>query len=407
MTSTDPNFRVTHLALHVIIAGAGIAGLTAALALARAGFTADVFEQAEELSEVGAGLQLSPNATRVLDALGALSRLSATGTSIGSIDLIGADTAGTLLSLSTSATVNSTGYPFLAVHRADLQSALLAAVMETRGVRLFTGCRLADARQTGDGVEVDIRSGAGMRTVAGAVMIGADGVWSATRNFVKGSARPDFSGYNAYRATVEAEAVTGALLELLSGQRVGAYLSKHAHLVAYPLRQGRRLNLVLITRGRALPEGWDAGAGVADFDKALSGFEPSIRSFLFAIPDWRCWPLYQSDPAGKWVDGRIALIGDAAHAMTPFAAQGACMAIEDAAVLARCLADKPDELQAGLKRYEALRKPRVAKVVARGRFNRFAYHASGSVALARNAVFALRGQALIRELDWLYGFDAL
>ena len=391
----------------ILIAGAGIAGLTAAVALGRAGFAVDVFEQAGELSEVGAGLQLSPNATRVLDAFGVLPRLAATATAIGSVDLIRADTAGRLLSLSTSNTVKSTRFPFLAVHRADLQSALLATVMETRGVRLFTGSQLADVRQAGDGVEANFLSGGETRTVVGAVMIGADGVWSRSRDFVQGSAKPAFSGYNAFRATAEVDAVSGALAELLSEQRVGAFLSSHAHLVAYPLRNGRRLNLVLVAHGMAVPEGWDANARQVDFSQAIGGFEPSIRSFLGNIDDWRCWPLYQCDPKGSWTSGRIALIGDAAHAMTPFAAQGACMAIEDAAVLARCLGEKPDEPQAGLKRYEALRQPRVAKVVARGKFNRFAYHVSGPVAVARNLVFTLRGQALMRQLDWLYGFDAL
>ncbi|MGB8819429.1 MAG: FAD-dependent monooxygenase [Rhizobiaceae bacterium] len=390
----------------ILITGAGIAGLTSALAFARRGFTVDVFEQAGELSEVGAGLQLSPNATRVLDALGVFPRLLATATVTKSIDLIDARSAAVLLGLDTSQMAAQTGYPFLAIHRADLQSALLSTVMETRGVRLFTGLRCAQARQSAHGVEIDLEGGEQIQTVSGDLLVGADGIWSRTRSFVRASSEPVFSGYTAFRTTVDASTLPPALSRLLSGQRVGAFLTKDAHLVAYPLRQSRRLNLVMIARGQEDQKGWDHPFDAAILAKALEKLDPSIQSFLTGISDWRSWPLHACNPRGAWTDGRIALVGDAAHAMTPFAAQGACMAIEDAAVLAKCVAVQPDAIAKALAAYEAKRKPRVAKVVARGRFNRFAYHVSGPLALARNMVFSLRGQALMRQLDWLYDFDA-
>lgn len=392
---------------HVCVAGAGIAGLTVALTLARSGFTVDLFEQAAELTEVGAGLQLSPNATRILAALGVLPRLMSTATVIQSIDLIDARNSRTLLALSTSEGVEATGFPFLAVHRADLQSALLTTAMETKSLKLFTNSHLVDAKQNGNGVTARFSIDGGKRSHDCSFLVGADGVWSQARQCVRGSYEPHFSGYNAFRATVDADQVTGSLQHLLTEKKVGVHLSDRAHLVAYPLRNGRRLNLVLVTRGSAQPDDWNGRGGQVDFRGAITGFDPSIRSQLESTTDWTCWPLYQCNLRGNWTDDRIALIGDAAHAMTPFAAQGACMAIEDAAVLAAQLRANPDKPMLAFKSYEALRRSRVAKVVSRGKFNRFAYHVSGSLALARNAVFKLRGQSLMRQLDWLYGFDAL
>jgi salicylate hydroxylase len=393
--------------MHVIVAGAGIGGLTAAIALAKGGNRVTVFEQAPTISEVGAGLQLSPNATRVLASLGVLAQVAEAATEVRSIELHDARNCAQVLSLDTSDVASRTGFPFLAVHRADLQTALYDVAKSTLGISIKTGWQLSEVQQDTGGVSARFRSNGDQQEAEGSILLGADGVWSPTREFVAWSAKPKHSGYDAWRATCEIGNLPPLLAKLCADGRIGAFLSPDAHLVAYPIRHAKLMNLVMVTRGPDMARGWDHPGKPDLFKKALQRFDPQLRGFLSSMDTWRMWPLHECDPAAAWADGRIALIGDAAHAMTPFAAQGACMAIEDSAVLASCIKARPDDPAQALKNYEALRIPRVSKVVSRGRLNRFAYHVSGPVALARNAVFKLRGQALIRELDWLYGFDAL
>lgn len=392
--------------LHAIIAGAGIGGLTAAIALAQRGVWVSLFEQAPQISEVGAGLQLSPNATRVLARLGVLSSVAETATEVGSIELHDARTSQGLLSLGTSDVAKRTGFPFLAAHRADLQSSLLDVAKTMGGITINTGWQISDVQQTGNAVAAQFRNNGDLMEVEADFLVGSDGVWSPSRTFVSGSTSPKHSGYDAWRATCDIKDLPPLLAKLCSQSRIGAFLSPNAHLVTYPIRRGSLMNLVMVTRGPDMGKGWDHPGKPDLFTNALQSFDLEMRSFLTSIANWRMWPLHECDPAAAWTDRRIALVGDAAHAMTPFAAQGACMAIEDAAVLAACVDGGADDLPTALKRYEALRKPRVCKVVSRGKLNRFAYHVSGPVALARNTVFALGGQSLMRKLDWLYGFDA-
>jgi salicylate hydroxylase len=407
MTYPEDNSRSGGNTMHAIVAGAGIGGLSAAIALANGGNAVTVFEQAAEISEVGAGLQLSPNATRVLASLGVLPNIAEAATEIRSIELHDARNCAQLLSLRTSDVAKRTGFPFLAVHRADLQAALYEMAKRTPGISIKTGWQLSAVQQDFDKVSVRFRCNGNEQETGGAILLGADGVWSPTREFVAWSAKPNHSGYDAWRATCEIGNLPPLLAKLCADKRIGAFLSPDAHLVAYPIRHAKLVNLVMVTRGPDMAKGWDHPGKPDLFSKALKRFDLQLRGFLSSMDSWRMWPLHECDPAAAWADGRVALIGDAAHAMTPFAAQGACMAIEDSAVLAACIKASPDDPAFALKRYEALRKPRVAKVVSRGRINRFAYHVSGPVAVARNTVFKLRGQALIRELDWLYGFDAL
>ncbi len=391
---------------HVVIAGAGVAGLTAALALAGKGFTVTLCERADSFSEVGAGLQLSPNVTRLLKRLGVLEPLLTRATVTKAIALLSAKSGETLLSLSATSAPQTDGAPFLAVHRADLQSVLAAKALETPGIAIKSGLTFQSADDTGGKIGVTFLHGDAPLRIEADVLIGADGVWSMVRGTVPGHSATRHSGYTAWRATIPvSDALPAAFRDLCRNQTVGAFLSPGAHLVAYPLRQGSLLNLVLVTPGTDSTHGWDNSVDLAVLAQTLEQFEPSLRNCLASITNWRSWPLHGCPPEGAWTSGRIALTGDAAHAMTPFAAQGACMAIEDAIVLANCLA-KNDDVPSALAAYETLRKPRVTKVIARGKFNRFAYHVSGPAAFARNAVFALRGQKLMAELDWLYRFDA-
>ncbi len=391
----------------IVIVGAGIAGLSLALALAHKGIASTVCERVRDLSETGAGLQLSPNATRLLDRLGVLDHLLPTATRVSAIDLADARTGKTLLSLATSATGQTDQAPFLAVHRADLQSALSAAVSAHHLATLRSGMIFKSALQTTESVAVNFEAAGSSEMLNGVGLIGADGVWSAVRATVPGSSPSAYSGFTAWRATIAANTgLPQALQRLCDLQAVCAFLSPGAHLVAYPLRNGGLLNLVLITRGTDSVHGWDNDAERDPASNAAAGFAPEMADFLEGITSWRSWPLHHCMPNGAWTSGRVALIGDAAHAMTPFAAQGACMAIEDAVELADAVAGQPDDLPSAFERYQTSRKPRVSKVASRANFNRVAYHVFGPVALARNAVFRLRGQALMRQLEWLYDYDA-
>ncbi len=377
-----------------IIVGAGIAGLAAALALAGKGYRVTLCERAEAFEEIGAGLQLSPNATRLLKRLGVLDTLVGRAVVVKSIRLLAAKSGRTLLNLSTAAKPQADAAPFLAVSRADLQGEMVAQVLDSPLIAIRAGLTFQTAIDAGKRVKAVFTQGEVPIQMEADVLIGADGVWSAVRTLVPGHAQTRHSGYTAWRATVPVKkGLPAALRNLCDQQSVGAFLSSGVHLVAYPLRRGTMLNLVLITLDMTV---------LAD---ALGAFEPELARCLGAVENWRSWPLHSCSKDGAWTSGRIALIGDAAHAMTPFAAQGACMAIEDGVSLADCVS-KGGDVAAALVTYEQLRKPRVAKVAARGMLNRFAYHASGPTALARNIFFALRGQGLMRQLDWLYRHDA-
>ncbi len=390
----------------VIIAGAGIGGLTAALCLTREGMDVIVCERERELTEAGAGLQLSPNATRILNEIGVLARLQQRATPVSSIDLASAASGKVLLSLPTAKVAGISEAPYLAVHRADLQSALLDQTRQHPKIKMLVGYAFQSARQDKSGVEAEFIADNKSVHLSGSALIGADGVWSLVRNHVDGAGKVNHSGYSAWRATVPVDqSMPPYLLQSAKENRVCAFLASGAHLVVYPLRHGSVVNLVLIARAANSPSSYNNAVETPLSDRTLSQFEPAIKQMLKSVSGWRSWPLNYVAPGGRWTDGKIALLGDAAHAMTPFAAQGAAMAIEDAAVLARALSSQPDSVEAALATYAITRRARVARVAARGRFNRFAYHLSGPPAVARNLVFKLRGEALVRQLDWLYGFD--
>ena len=392
----------------VIIAGAGIGGMTAALTLAAKGFDIVLCERAPDLTEVGAGLQMSPNASRVIGHVGALEKLMPAATPVLSIDLARASDGSLLLSLPTAKAAGVDVAPYLAVHRADLQSALLAQIEVNPRIKLLKNHVFEDARQDGNGVETEFMCNNRLVRLEGAALIGADGVWSQVRNLVNGANGAKHSGYMAWRATIPAdEFLPASILRAVRRNRVVAFLAPGAHLVAYPLRNGTMVNLVLVTPGTDSPRGYDNPVDLELMETVMGQFEVSIGQMLREISHWRSWPLNGVAPEGAWVDGRIALLGDAAHAMTPFAAQGAAMAIEDAGVLANVLSANKANVPAALAAYEDKRRKRVCDVVARGRFNRFAYHLSGPAASARNLVFKMRGVALMHQLDWIFGYDAL
>lgn len=385
-----------------VVAGAGIAGLTAALALAAKGFAVTVFEKAEDLQEAGAGLQLSPNATRILRSLGVLDHLEKEAVRPQAVILKDAASLAKLARVPLGPSAEERwGAPYLVAHRADLQGALLRTLQRFPSIKLITGAEICGAEFTGSGVMVEIREQGGTRRVEGDLLVAADGVWSKLRELVGGPAS-HFTGYIAYRAIL-----THSSHGALSPGAVNAFLSPGFHLVAYPLRGGAATNLVAVTRGAETARGWSNNVDTDHLLKKMEGAAPALLDFIRDSGRWTAWPIYAAAEGGPWVDRQgLVLIGDAAHALTPYAAQGAAMAIEDAGALATLLVTR-ESLPEALTAFERTRKARVQKVIRRGNFNRLVWHAGGVVAFARNLALKLKSQqSLAADLDWLYAYDA-
>lgn len=379
----------------IAIVGAGIAGLTTALCLARKGISSHILEQADRLEEVGAGLQVSPNASFVLSALGVLPALERQWIEPERIVLASGRNLRTLAEVPAGHDARDRWHrPYGILHRATLQRALLDAVAECPLAHLHLGTPVERYDRAAIGEVIGVRPD---------LTIAADGVWSKMRASVPGAATARFSGHVAWRFMVPFEGAP----DFLHPRRVIAWVGPHAHLVAYPLREAKAFNIVAIHKSASGAHGWSHPSGDAGMtlrtDKFASWNGDIVKMLQqAAVP--LAWPLYQCGD-GRWFDDDgLLLIGDAAHATTPFAAQGAAMAIEDAAELAEAIANAP-ELVAAISGFETRRRERLRRVRSRADFNRFAYHARGPVALARNAVLALRSpESLAADFDWLYGY---
>lgn len=385
----------------IVIAGAGIAGLSAALSFARAGHSVSIYERSPRLEEVGAGLQLSPNATRLLERLGVLDLLLPLAVNPEEIAIRRADTLRLLSTVPLGKFAeNRWGAPYLTIHRADLQQGLLEAVRREPLITLELGASIDEAETRHDFVAATVNRNGARATITADLVIGADGVWSTVRRSIDLTSSSRYTGYLAWRAILpDAPA-------LFPRDRVTTFVHANFHLVAYPIQGGRAVNLVAVTRAPEPPKGWASQASGASLDASLRSAAPALRDAIRAAGPWTTWPIHEVDPAGRWSDGNgIALIGDAAHALSPYAAQGAAMAIEDGAILAR-LVTNASSLPAALTSYETQRRERLKKVASRGAFNRFAWHAAGPIALGRDFVLSLRKpEQLAGDMDWLYGFD--
>lgn len=392
----------------VVIAGAGIAGLTAALAFAKRGHGVCIFEQAPRIEAAGAGIQLSPNATHILGRLGVLDPLLPTAVCPRAVVLKDAATLHTLarVPLGDAAEMRWKA-PYLVVHRADLQNALVTCVSREADIRLVTGARVKGVASSPRGITASVDVDGKTVEAGGTLLAGADGVWSNVRGLGGASARSRFSGELAWRATIGADSPAGAAFAAIGASDcVTTFLHPGFHLVAYPVRGGAGVNLVAFTKGEAIAEGWSGKAELSALTRAMRGTAAALARLIEEAGTWTAWPIHTVEPRHAWTaPGGIALIGDAAHAMTPFAAQGAAMAIEDAATLAGFVAGSPDNPGEALAAWEKFRRPRIARVARRGAVNRFAWHAAGPAALARNLFLRLRSpEKLAGDLDWLYGW---
>ncbi len=394
----------------IIVAGAGIGGLTAARALAAKGFRVVVLEKAERLEEAGAGLQLSPNASRVLVELGLQPRLASRAVMPDAINIMSAREGGEIarLPLGEAASFRA-GAPYWVVHRADLQAALQAHVNDNPDIELRLGCQFDDVTSHAKGLTVVQRSGDARRQELAVALIGADGIWSSVRNHLFPDVQPQFSGLIAWRGTLDAT----ALPREYTSPRVQLWMGPNAHLVAYPISGARQINVVAIVPGTWNRPGWSAPGGTNEIKDAFASprWPPTARMLIGAVDEWRRWALFTVPDIGDWSEGAIALVGDAAHAMLPFAAQGAGMAIEDAAVLAKALSDSAGDniagIPAALKRYGRLRRARVLQVQRAARRSGRIYHLTGPLALARDLTIKAMGpKRVLARQDWIYDWRA-
>jgi salicylate hydroxylase len=381
----------------ILIVGAGIGGLTAALALSRRGFEVEIAERAEELSEVGAGIQISANAGRVLAELGLDSAVAEVATEPAALEVRSGPTDGLLTSVSREKLRQRYGFPYRVLHRADLQGVLRRAVGDAVGIRL-------DLAREVTGMTADEGVGQ-IRSVGPAeshdrsydIVVGADGVRSSLRRLIGGPpARP--AGRTAWRALIPVEAAR----DFMRADAVTAWLGPRAHLVCYPVSRGAQVNIVAIVEEETDAPGWGLPGEPADLIARYAAWSARLRALLAVPTSWKKYSLMTVDAGGAWAKGRVALLGDAAHAMTPFLAQGAVMAIEDAAVLARSLATIGD-VPAALQAYAKERRQRVMRVAAAAARTGERYHFTGSMAAARDLALRVAGEALVlNEVDWIY-----
>lgn len=396
------------VARQVVIAGAGIGGLTAALAFAERGYSVRVFEQAARIEAAGAGIQLSPNATHILDRLGVLERLLPMAVRPEAVVLRDAGS----LRILTRVPLGEGGErrwkaPYLVAHRGDLQGAFLERIAREPAIQLVTDARLNDVHHHSHGITASVTVKGRSEEVSGFLLIGADGVWSTVRGLGPAPVKSTFTGTLAWRAILAADSPAGTALSMIAAADcVNAFLHSGFHLIAYPMRGGAAFNLVAFTKGDRIAESWSGQTPPFVLHSALQHIAPALKRLVDDAAPWTAWPIHTVGPKNRWTSPEgTALIGDAAHAMTPFAAQGAAMAIEDGATLAAHVAGRPENLAEALATWEKTRKARIAKVARRGALNHLAWHAAGPVALARNLLLEMRPpEKLAADLDWLYGW---
>jgi salicylate hydroxylase len=387
----------------VIIAGAGIGGLTAALALTQRGFQVTLLEAADRLEEVGAGLQLSPNAARVLVALGIAERLKPHIVVPEHLVVRNARSGRLLAQGALGATcAQRYGAPYWVIHRGDLQAALCEAVAATPGITLKLGSKVQSFTTEPAGVAVSASQGAQSLTVRAHALIAADGLWSTLREQLGHHTVPRPVGHTAWRTLIPAEAAPKSAI----APAVNLWLGADTHLVHYPVKAGRMINVVAIVGDDWREPGWNTPGEPRELLDRFSAeqWHASARDLLVASERWQKWALFVCPPLATWGKGPVTLLGDAAHPMLPYLAQGAAMAIEDAAVLATCLECNPD-VPAALRTYEASRLPRTARVQRDASYNATVYHMRGAGAALRSlALMAMGGDRLISRYDWLYGW---
>jgi salicylate hydroxylase len=389
---------LTAASLRVAVIGGGIGGLSAAVALLQRGFEVDVYEQAPQLTEIGGGINMGPNAARILYRLGLGDGLDREGVRpVGSHQRRWQDGRTLQRAALNPLCAELYGAPHITIHRADLL-AVIAAGFPAEHIHL--GHRVVGLADVSDGAEARFENGARIRAD---VLVGADGIHSAVRTALFGEEEPRFAGCVAYRGLVPAGRIVDLGLELGSQSWVGP----GAHLVHYFVSRGRLLNFVGWTEHDSWNrEDWTDRATVERALAAFEGWHGQVRRIIAAAETCFIWALFDRDPLQRWSVGHTSLLGDACHPMYPFMGQGAAMAIEDGAALAACLAAGTDDPAAALQRYERLRLPRVTRLQQMSRANKYRYHMrDGPEQEARDAEWARAADRAPEALRWLFGHD--
>ncbi len=393
MTDSDP----------VLIAGGGIGGLAAAAGLARNGIDSIVLEKAPALGEIGAGIQLGPNAFHAFDYLGVGDTARAMAVYIDQLRLMDAVSGGEITHIDLGERFRARfGNPYAVIHRGDLHGVFLKACRASARVRLRTGSEVVGYEQ--DGGLVTALLGNGER-VRGRALIGADGLWSNIRRQVVADGRPRVSGHTTYRSVIPTDRMPADL----RWNAATLWAGPKCHIVHYPLQGWKMFNLVVTCHNDA-PEPV-AGRPVA-FEEVMRGFghvHPRAQSIIRHGTDWKLWVLCDREPTERWVDGRVALLGDAAHPMLQYFAQGACMAMEDAVCLSHMLQAHPERIETALEEYRLQRVLRTARVQLQSRaIGEHIYHPAGAHALLRNAIMSAKSsEDWYEAVAWLYGGTGL
>ena len=383
--------------LPIVIAGGGIGGLAAALALARKGRSVHVLESSADFREVGAGIQLGPNVFRMFELLGLTEAINANAVFPDNLimrdGLSGEEVTRIPLGPDFRARFK---YPYAVIHRPDLHQAILDAVRRRPEVRLSTSVRVSGFEETGERVVVRGENGV---SYEGAALIGADGLWSKVRAQMLGEGKPRVSGHIAYRAVIP----TPQVAEHLRSNNVILWAGPKTHLVTYPLRRGELYNLVVVFHSNRYEEGWDTYGDPEELRERFRGQRAEVLEFMGMVNAWKMWVLCDRDPISRWTQGRVTLLGDAAHPMLQYLAQGGCMAIEDAVVLADQLQAANGDFAAAFLAYQQQRYLRTTRVQLTARLYGDIYHATDAVRDLRKQMLAGRTpEQAYNGVAWLY-----
>ncbi|WP_042337152.1 3-hydroxybenzoate 6-monooxygenase [Paraburkholderia ferrariae] len=387
--------------LPILIAGGGIGGFAAALALSQAGFKVRLLERAQEIKEIGAGIQIGPNAFHVFERLGITDAVRAKAAMPQRLVMMDGISGEQVVSIPLDDQfINRFTYPYALIHRADLHRILFDACLQSNLIELSTNVKVNGFTDHGDSVVLDTTDG----EVRGRALIGADGLWSTVRAQIVGDGAPRVSGHIAYRAVLP----VGEVPEELRSNTMTLWAGAKTHLVHYPLRGGELFNLVAVFHSDRYVEGWDAVGDAQELHLRFRDAVPAVKTLLEKIETWRMWVLCDRDPVKNWSKGNVTLLGDAAHPMLQYMAQGACMAMEDAVVLAEEIAHADDDLTAAFERFQERRYLRTGKVQMSARLYGEFYHANGVNRELRNQF--LQARTLEQTLDgmaWLYDANAI
>lgn len=388
--------------LPVLIAGGGIGGLAAALALVRRGFKVQVFEQAPEVGEIGAGIQLAPNAFHAFDALGVGERTRSRAVYTEHLVMHDALDESLLVRIDTGTDFQQRfGNPYAVIHRVDVHRALLDGALETGRVELFTNARIAGIEQNEAQRTVTVHAQDG-RQWTGQALIGADGVRSVVREqYVGDPAR--VTGHVVYRAVVDEREFP----DDLKWNAASIWVGPQCHLVHYPLRGGEQYNVVVTFHSRQQEQWGVTDGSKAEVESYFKGVCSKARQLIELPRSWRRWATADKDPIATWVFKRATLLGDAAHPTTQYMAQGACMALEDAVTLGEALRVSDNDWEKALPLYEKNRVVRTARIVLSGREMGRLFHVDGVERLVRNSLWKGRSQERFYDaLEWLFGWNA-